>query len=156
MSVMSEPIRVPGGGEPGEPAGGPGGPMSERSQRWASTMSGHRAGDPGTWTAHHPAVRIDGTAGVLDREAREAEEELLLAPGATPSFGAGRRAQEEAPDAWRTCFERDRDRIMHSTAFRRLAGKTQVFIFPADHQRTRLTHTIEVAEVATAISVPAA
>lgn len=53
----------------------------------------------------------------------------------------------------RTCFERDRDRILHgTTAFRRLAGKTQVFIFPEDHQRTRLTHALEVAQVATAIA----
>jgi dGTPase len=52
----------------------------------------------------------------------------------------------------RTCFERDRDRILHSTAFRRLAGKTQVFLFPRDHQRTRLTHALEVAQVATAVS----
>lgn len=89
---------------------------------------------------------------MLDREAREAEEEWLLAPGATRSRGAGRRAEEEAPDIWRTCFERDRDRIMHSAAFRRLAGKTQVFIFPADHQRTRLTHALEVEQVATAIA----
>ena len=66
--------------------------------------------------------------------------------------GAGDRAVEEPPDPWRTCFERDRDRIMHSAAFRRLAGKTQVFIFPADHQRTRLTHALEVAQVANAIS----
>ncbi|MEZ5144363.1 MAG: HD domain-containing protein [Acidimicrobiales bacterium] len=52
----------------------------------------------------------------------------------------------------RTCFERDRDRILHAPAFRRLAGKTQVFIFPDDHQRTRLTHALEVAQVATAVA----
>jgi dGTPase len=52
----------------------------------------------------------------------------------------------------RTCFERDRDRILHATAFRRLAGKTQVFVFPADHLRTRLTHALEVAQVAGAIA----
>jgi dGTPase len=52
----------------------------------------------------------------------------------------------------RTCFERDRDRILHTSAFRRLAGKTQVFVFPDDHQRTRMTHAIEVAQVATSIA----
>ncbi|MCU1489018.1 MAG: hypothetical protein JWM85_423 [Acidimicrobiaceae bacterium] len=52
----------------------------------------------------------------------------------------------------RTCFERDRDRIVHAKAFRRLAGKTQVFVFPADHQRTRLTHALEVAQVASAVA----
>jgi dGTPase len=95
---------------------------------------------------------IVGPGTVFDREAREAAERACLAPGATLATGAGRRRHEEAPDPWRTCFERDRDRILHSTAFRRLAGKTQVFIFPADHQRTRLTHALEVAQVASAIA----
>ena len=58
----------------------------------------------------------------------------------------------EQPDLLRTCFERDRDRILHASAFRRLAGKTQVFVFPDDHQRTRLTHALEVAQVATAVA----
>ena len=69
----------------------------------------------------------------------------------TPSARAAARVPEE-PDEYRTCFERDRDRILHSTAFRRLAGKTQVFIFPEDHMRTRLTHALEVAQVATAMA----
>jgi dGTPase len=96
-----------------------------------------------------------GTAvlgGVVGREAREAREDATLSDGATRSSGAGRRAREEAPDPLRTCFERDRDRILHATAFRRLAGKTQVFVFPDDHQRTRLTHALEVAQVATAVA----
>ena len=76
----------------------------------------------------------------------------MLAPGATRSSDAGDRAEPEPPDDWRTCFERDRDRILHATSFRRLAGKTQVFVFPQDHQRTRLTHALEVAQVATAIA----
>ncbi len=115
-------------------------------------MRGHPNDDADLRTAHHPAVALGGSSGLFDREAREAEEEGLLAPGATRSVGAGGRAIEEPADPWRTCFERDRDRILHSTAFRRLAGKTQVFIFPADHQRTRLTHALEVLQVANAIS----
>jgi dGTPase len=126
--------------------------MSEQSRRWAATMRGHLSGEERLRTAHSPAVVLRGAAGVLDREAREAEEEYFLAPGASRSVGAGNRAIEEPPDPWRTCFERDRDRILHSAAFRRLAGKTQVFIFPADHQRTRLTHALEVVQVANAIS----
>ncbi|EQD54569.1 deoxyguanosinetriphosphate triphosphohydrolase-like protein, partial [mine drainage metagenome] len=78
-----------------------------------------------------------------DRKTREHAEETLLAKGATRAQGAGDRARGELPDPERTCFERDRDRIVHSPAFRRLAGKTQVFIFPKDHQRTRLTHALE-------------
>jgi dGTPase len=123
-----------------------------RTERWASTMAGqavsatiHQAHSGGA------AVRV-GPAPIVDRVAREANEATALAPGATQSMGAGRRARPETPDEWRTCFERDRDRILHSTAFRRLAGKTQVFIFPADHQRTRLTHALEVAQVGTAIA----
>jgi dGTPase len=86
------------------------------------------------------------------REEREELEHALLAPGATRASGAGSRAQPEQADTWRTSFERDRDRILHATSFRRLAGKTQVFVFPQDHQRTRLTHALEVAQVATAIA----
>jgi dGTPase len=96
-------------------------------------------------------VRV-GLTTLLGRTGREEAEDEALAPGATRAVGAGLRARPEEPDPWRTCFERDRDRILHSTAFRRLAGKTQVFIFPADHQRTRLTHALEVAQVATAIA----
>jgi dGTPase len=91
-------------------------------------------------------------AGPLAR--REELLDQLMAPGATRSHGAGRRALDEEPDEYRTCFERDRDRILHSSAFRRLAGKTQVFIFPDDHMRTRLTHALEVAQVATGIARP--
>jgi dGTPase len=76
----------------------------------------------------------------------------VLAPGATRAVGAGNRAIDEEPDPNRTCFERDRDRILHCSAFRRLNGKTQVFVFPDDHQRTRLTHALEVAQVATGIA----
>jgi dGTPase len=102
--------------------------------------------------AHAGATAYVG-APVRHREEREAELAATLAPGATRPVGAGERARAEAPDAWRLCFERDLDRIKHSRPWRRLAGKCQVFIAPEDdHLRTRLTHAVEVAQVATGIA----
>ncbi|MDQ1402925.1 MAG: dGTPase, partial [Actinomycetota bacterium] len=82
--------------------------------------------------AHGPAFVGVAPAGVTSRVGREDAEEELLAPGATRARGAGDRARSEEPDPFRTCFERDLDRIHHSRPFRRLAGKCQVFIAPDD------------------------
>jgi dGTPase len=114
-------------------------------------MAGHR-GPGGVVLAHKLGDPITVGRTTLGREAREEAEARMLVDGATLAHGAGNRARSEAPDALRTCFERDRDRILHSSPFRRLAGKTQVFVFPNDHQRTRLTHALEVAQVATAVA----
>ncbi|MDR2947333.1 MAG: deoxyguanosinetriphosphate triphosphohydrolase [Candidatus Adiutrix sp.] len=82
------------------------------------------------------------------RESAEERELKNLAPCAAKSREA-RRVRPEEPCPFRTAFQRDRDRIIHSKAFRRLAYKTQVFSHPAgDHYRTRLTHTLEVSQIA--------
>lgn len=88
------------------------------------------------------------------RAVREHLEDELLAPAATRSTRSRGRAQPEEPDEFRTAFERDRDRVIHSKAFRRLKHKTQVFLNPeGDHFVTRLTHTMQVAQIGRAMAV---
>lgn len=123
---------------------------AERAARWVATMRGHTHGD--LLLAHEDSWAGPGTTDVVDRRIREDRERAASAPLATVAVGAGDRERDEEPDPFRTCFERDRDRILHAAAFRRLAGKTQVFVFPEDHQRTRLTHALEVAQVATSVA----
>ncbi len=83
----------------------------------------------------------------------ENNEHLLLSPLATFSSKSKGRKVPETEDNLRTCFQRDRDRIIHSKAFRRLKHKTQVFLSPeSDHYRTRLTHTLEVSQIARTVS----
>jgi dGTPase len=133
--------------------------LTERNRRWAATMEGFS----GSSTAQVVTAHEDSTATIevadveisdrgVNRLSREERESLLLVSGATRAVGAGNRTLEEEPDPWRTCFERDRDRILHAPSFRRLAGKTQVFVLPDDHQRTRLTHALEVSQVAAGIA----
>ena len=131
---------------------------SEHNRRWAATMEGYEGAADDVTVAHQNSQAVievvapGEAAAVATLRKREEQLDAFLAKGATRAHGAGNRVRQEAPDEFRTCFERDRDRILHSSAFRRLAGKTQVFVFPDDHMRTRLTHALEVAQVATGIS----
>ncbi len=87
------------------------------------------------------------------REEIEERENGWLAPGACRSSQSRGREREEPPDPIRTCFMRDRDRIIHCKSFRRLKHKTQVFLSPeGDHYRTRLTHTLEVSQISRTIA----
>src|SRR3954471_17781302 len=96
--------------------------LTDRARRWAGTMEGHAdaAHRSGLTVAHVGGVVEVGPVTPFTREQREQADDLLLAPGASRAVGAGRRAHPEEPDAMRTCFERDRDRILHAPAFRRL------------------------------------
>lgn len=86
------------------------------------------------------------------RKSIEQQEEKILAPFAMKSKDSAGREHNDEPHRVRTCYQRDRDRIVHSEAFRKLEYKTQVFvILEGDYYRTRLTHTIEVAQIARTI-----
>ena len=126
--------------------------IGERAEKWASTMRGHHR--DGIAFAHEDSWAGPGDPGVVGREQHEERQDSAMARLATRAYGAGNRAVEESPDPFRTCFQRDRDRILHASSFRRLAGKTQVFVFPDDHQRTRLTHALEVAQIARSVAGP--
>ncbi len=83
------------------------------------------------------------------REELEAREDLILSPRAAHASRSRGRRRQESECPLRPCFQRDRDRVIHSKAFRRLKHKSQVFLSPSgDHYRTRLTHTLEVSQIA--------
>jgi dGTPase len=87
------------------------------------------------------------------RQMLEEKEARTLHPRATPSAQSRGRERPDPEDDMRPAFQRDRDRLLHCKSFRRLKGKTQVFLAPrGDHYRNRLTHTLEVAQVARSIA----
>jgi len=91
---------------------------------------------------------------LVDRTQLEAREAQTLAPYATLSRASRGRLHPEPESATRTAFQKDRDRVLHTAAFRRLEYKTQVFLnSQGDHYRTRLTHTLEVAQVARSVAL---
>jgi dGTPase len=109
------------------------------------------------------ASRLHGYAGLVPKVAGRvadafaahvrAVEERVLSPLAVRSYGSRGRREPEDECSLRTPFQRDRDRIVHSKPFRRLKGKTQVFIDPAgDHYRTRMTHTLETTGIARVVA----
>ncbi|PIQ89968.1 MAG: deoxyguanosinetriphosphate triphosphohydrolase [Candidatus Omnitrophica bacterium CG11_big_fil_rev_8_21_14_0_20_42_13] len=90
---------------------------------------------------------------MLTRKEIERYEDIYLAPYAAKSRYSRGRKYEEAEHPYRSCYQRDRDRIIHSAAFRSLEYKTQVFVnHEGDYYRTRLTHTLEVAQIARTIA----
>ena len=90
---------------------------------------------------------------LITRRQIEAQERRALAPYALKAADSRGRVYREPEHPYRTCFQRDKDRIIHSTAFRRLEYKTQVFVIhEGDYYRTRLTHTLEVAQIAETIA----
>lgn len=108
-----------------------------------------------TWIAAGVCRVVDAgmaAAGSI-REVLEARERATLSSWATLAAESRGRVEPEAAEPYRTCFQQDRDRILHTKAFRRLKRKTQVFLAPTgDHFRTRLTHTLEVMQISRTVA----
>src|SRR6185503_7628255 len=121
---------------------GPHSPTSDRHSQPTSRSDRWRTA-PASWRTSLSSIR----------EALEQRERETLAPQAARSAESRGRLHPEPEDDVRPAFQHDRDRIIHSKAFRRLKHKTQVFFAPAgDHYRTRLTHTLEVSQIARTIA----
>jgi dGTPase len=108
----------------------------------------------GVRLGHYPVV-VEYAGRIADAFAERIreQEEHALSPHAVRSYEHGGRLADEEPCSLRTPFQRDRDRIVHSKSFRRLKGKTQVFIDPeGDHYRTRMTHTLETTAISRVVA----
>jgi dGTPase len=122
-----------------------------RLERRASKFL-HSDDSPTPLAARRPMTTSQPIARLFDRRAKESREDRELAPCAVHSARSRGRHYPEPEDELRTCFERDRDRIVHCTAFRRLMYKTQVFVNrEGDQYRTRLSHSLEVCQVARSV-----
>ncbi len=98
-------------------------------------------------------MEVAGRVAETFAERIRALEEVTLSPLAVRSYATRGRARDEEPCSVRTPFQRDRDRLVHSKPFRRLKGKTQVFIDPeGDHYRTRMTHTLETTAISRVVA----
>jgi dGTPase len=119
----------------------------------AATIAAYGASSRGVRRAHEDTRSPSTRFGARTRVEREEAVDRELTTHATRPVGAGNRAIAEQPDEFVLCFEEDLERIRYSAAFRRLAGKCQVFVSPKnDMLRTRLTHALEVAQVATHVA----
>ena len=124
-------------------------PLSEANQ---ASLTAYGSEIDGVRIPHNQTHNKISAAGT-SRQQREHNLRTTLTEGATIPQGGGNRQTPEQPDPWRTCYEIDLDRIKHSTAFRKLGGKCQVHVAPRNETlRNRLTHAIEVAQVAVAIA----
>ena len=118
---------------------------------WQLTTPNSSLADHRTFDLGHQTLDIIFQMDI--RERIEAEEKAHLSPKAQLSSKSRGRERPEQPSVLRTCFQRDRDRIIHCKSFRRLSHKTQVFLAPeGDHYRTRLTHTLEVSQISRTIA----
>ena len=128
-------------------------PLGGRHHSVAATAAAYGSSSLGIRRAHTNSPTAGRPISHPSRVEREHALDSILAPGATRPVGAGDRAVEEEPDSLALCFEQDLHRSRYTPAFRRLAGKCQVFVAPQnDMLRNRLTHALEVASMATRIA----